>query len=148
MAPAWAALSLLAGLLGLLALLSPVAAQSVTATLVSNAGQGRDSNSNEVYRRAQAFTTTAGATLSSVEIISEDTEGDDVAVSLCTVDASDRPTSSCTDLTAPLTRIHRSKLDGAGCRAGGEFGGCGGARRAVPGAGRSEEPSLNAARGR
>ena len=48
----------------------------------------------------------------------------------------------------PLARIHRSKLDGAGCRAGGEFGGCGGARRAVPGADRSEEPSLSAARGR
>ena len=47
-----------------------------------------------------------------------------------------------------LARIHRSKLDGAGCRAGGEFGGCGGARRAVPGADRSEEPSLRTARGR
>ena len=38
------------------------------------------------------------------------------------------------------------KLDGAGCRAGGEFGGCagcGGVRRAAPGAGRSEEPSLS-----
>ena len=46
------------------------------------------------------------------------------------------------------TRIHRSKLDGAGCRAGGEFGGCAGVRRAMPGAGRSEEPSLSAARGR
>ena len=31
-----------------------------------------------------------------------------------------------------LARIHRSKLEGAGCRAGGEFGGCGGVRRAVP----------------
>ena len=49
---------------------------------------------------------------------------------------------------AQVDRIHRSKLDGAGCRAAGEFGGCGGARRAVPGAGRSEEPSLSAARGR
>ena len=100
-APAWAALSLLAGLLGLLALLSPVAAQSVTTTLVSNAGQGNDSNSNEDYSRSQVFTTSAGATLSSVEIISEDTEGDDVAVSLCTVDGSNRPTSDCTDLMAP-----------------------------------------------
>ena len=52
------------------------------------------------------------------------------------------------DWRAALPRIHRSKLDGAGCRAGGEFGGCGGARRAVPGADRSEEPSLSAARGR
>ena len=47
-----------------------------------------------------------------------------------------------------LARIHRSKLEGAGCRAGGEFGGCAGVRRAVPGAGRSAEPSLSAARGR
>ena len=47
-----------------------------------------------------------------------------------------------------LPRIHRSKLDGAGCRAAGEFGGCAGARRAVPRADRSEEPSLSAARGR
>ena len=52
--------------------------------------------------RAQAFTTGAvGATLSSVEIISGDNEGDDMAVSLCTVDSSGYPTSSCTALTAP-----------------------------------------------
>ena len=52
------------------------------------------------------------------------------------------------DHKADEARIHRSKLDGAGCRAGGEFGGCAGVRQAVPGAGRSEEPSLSAARGR
>ena len=99
-APAWAALSLLAGLLGLLALLSPVAAQSVT--LVSNATKGSDASSNITGDRAQAFTTgAAGATLSSVEIISEDPEGDDVAVSLCMVDGSGYPTSDCTALTAP-----------------------------------------------
>ena len=43
----------------------------------------------------------AGATPSSVEIISGDNEGDDMAVSLCTVDNSGYPTSSCTALTAP-----------------------------------------------
>ena len=110
-APAWAALSLLAGLLGLLALLSPVAAQTVTTqsvttqsvtTLVSNATKGSDASSNTTGDRAQAFTTgAAGATLSSVEIISEDPEGDDVAVSLCTVDGSGYPISDCTALTAP-----------------------------------------------
>ena len=99
-APAWAALSLLAGLLGLLLLLSPVAAQSVT-TLVSNAGQSAPASRGNTLDRAQAFTTSAGATLSSVEIISEDTDGDDVAVSLCTVDGSNHPTSDCTALTAP-----------------------------------------------
>ncbi len=47
-----------------------------------------------------------------------------------------------------LARIHRSKLDRAGCGAGGEFGGRGGVRQAAARAERSEEPSLSAARGR
>ena len=99
-----AALALLAGLLGLLALLSllsPIAAQSAT-TLVSNAGQDSDSKYTDGRERSQAFTTgDSGATLSRVEIISEDTDFDDAAVSLCTVDGSNHPTSSCTPLTAP-----------------------------------------------
>ena len=99
-----AALALLAGLLGLLALLSllsPIAAQSAT-TLVSNAGQDSDSKHTDGRERSQAFTTgDSGATLSRVEIISEDTDFDDAAVSLCTVDGSNHPTSSCTPLTAP-----------------------------------------------
>ena len=71
-------------------------------TLVSNATKGSDASSNITGDRAQAFTTgAAGATLSSVEIISEDPEGDDVAVSLCMVDGSGYPTSDCTALTAP-----------------------------------------------
>ena len=70
-------------------------------TLVSNAGQGDDHSWSNSKDRSQAFTTSAGATLSSVEIISEDPEGDDVAVSLCTVDGSNHPTSSCIVLTAP-----------------------------------------------
>ena len=69
---------------------------------MSNATKGSDASSNITGDRAQAFTTgAAGATLSSVEIISEDPEGDDVAVSLCTVDGSGYPTSDCTALTAP-----------------------------------------------
>ena len=84
-----------------LALALPAAAQSVT-TLVSNAGQSTTSANTGSADRAQAFTTgAAGATLSSVEIISGDNEGDDMAVSLCTVDSSGYPTSSCTALTAP-----------------------------------------------
>ena len=71
-------------------------------TLVSNANQGDDSNWDVTNDRSQAFTTGAtGATLSSVGIISQDGQGDTFAVSLCTVDASDHPTSSCTDLTPP-----------------------------------------------
>ena len=99
-----AALALLAGLLGLLSLLSllsPIAAQSAT-TLVSNAGQESDTRNSHDRERSQAFTTgDSGATLSRVEIISEDTDIDDAAVSLCTVDGSNHPTSSCTPLTAP-----------------------------------------------
>ena len=51
---------------------------------------------------AQAFTTGAtGATVSSVEIISADAEGDEFDLSLCTTSSNDRPTSTCTPLTAP-----------------------------------------------
>ena len=104
MALAGAALGLLAGLVaglfGLQALLSPVAAQTAM-TLVSNAGQGNDDNAGSGVDRSQAFTTSAGATLSSVEINSVDLQGDDVAVSLCTVDGSNHPTATCTALTAP-----------------------------------------------
>ena len=95
---AWAAAL---AVFAVLALALPAAAQSVT-TLVSNAGQSTTSAPTGDADRAQAFTTgAAGATLSSVEIISGDNEGDDMAVSLCTVDSSGYPTSSCTALTAP-----------------------------------------------
>ena len=71
-------------------------------TLVSNAGQGEDSSSSTREDRSQPFTTGAMvATLSSVEIISEDSQGNDLAVSVCTVNASNHPTSSCTALTPP-----------------------------------------------
>ena len=70
-------------------------------TLVSNAVQGEDHSSTNRIDRSQTFTTSVGATLSSVEIISEDLEGDDATVSLCTVDDSNHPTSTCTVLTAP-----------------------------------------------
>ena len=71
-------------------------------TLVSNAGQGNHNPWNDSKSRSQPFTTgAAGATLSSVEIISEDAQGDEFAISLCTVDGSNHPTSDCTALTAP-----------------------------------------------
>ena len=46
------------------------------------------------------------------------------------------------------TRMHRSKLEGAGCRAGGEFGGCAGVRRAVPERGAVAQRSSGALRAR
>ena len=86
---------------GLLAL--PLQAEAQT-TLVSNTGQTSDGTLGDSRDRAQAFTTGAnsgGYTLSSVEIISADVEGDDAAVSVCTVDVNGFATSTCTALTAP-----------------------------------------------
>ena len=73
-------------------------------TLVSNVGQGFDSNWTGSADRSQPFTTGAtDATLSSVEIGSEDGQGDPIAISVCTVDANDHPTSDCTALVAPAS---------------------------------------------
>ena len=52
------------------------------------------------------------------------------------------------ELLDRLARIHRSKLEGAGCRAGGEFGGCAGVRRAVPERGAVAQRSSGALRAR
>ena len=73
-------------------------------TLVSNLDETSNTTNVSLDRDgAQAFTTGAtGATVSSVEIISSDSAGDDFDLSLCTTTSpSDRPTSSCTLLTAP-----------------------------------------------
>ncbi len=81
----------------------PLQAEAQT-TLVSNTGQTSDGTLGDSRDRAQAFTTGAnsgGYTLSSVEIISADAEGDDAAVSVCTVDVNGFATSTCTALTAP-----------------------------------------------
>ena len=70
---------------------------------MSIAAQGDDHNWTTTRDWSQTFTTSVAATLSSVEIISEDAEGDDAAVSLCTVDNNNNnhPTATCTVLTAP-----------------------------------------------
>ena len=72
-------------------------------TLVSNVVETSGvANISFTQEAAQAFTTGAtGATVSSVEIISSDTQGDDFDLSLCATSANDRPTSTCTELTAP-----------------------------------------------
>ena len=95
------ALAVLAGVLALTAFTAPAAAQTVT--LVSNVGQTRVEAVSTVDR-AQGFTAgnnPGGYTLSSVDIISVDAEGDDATVSVCTTDASGFPTTTCTALTAP-----------------------------------------------
>ena len=96
-----AAYGVLVAVAGLLAL--PLQAEAQT-TLVSNTGRIRDVTTVDNRDRAQAFTTGAnsgGYTLSSIEIFSGDDEGDDAAVSVCTVDVNGFATSTCTALTAP-----------------------------------------------
>ena len=82
----------------------PEVAKAQTVTLVSNTGQSADADAAGTLDRAQAFTTgsnSGGYTLSSIDIISEDPQGDDASVSVCTVDGSGYPTTTCTALTAP-----------------------------------------------
>ena len=104
--PARPAAVLVACLLSGLCLLctAPGAWAQTVVTLVSNVGQGSQSTSAFNVERSQRFTTgsnPAGYTLSSVEIVSSDDEGDAADVSVCTVDTSDLPTSDCTALTPP-----------------------------------------------
>lgn len=81
---------------------TPALAQS-TVTLVTNAGE---SGVTEVSSAdfAQGFTTgpnAGGYKLTAVEIDYDDTEGDPISVSVCTVDGSGNPTTTCTGFTAP-----------------------------------------------
>ena len=86
--------------------------------LVSNTNQAMNSGTSSARDRAQAFTTgssTLGYTLSSVEIVSQDSEADDAAVSVCTVDASGHPTSElhgahgALELCGRTVGVHRSR---------------------------------------
>ena len=98
-----AAAALLA-LSGALALPATAEAQTATA-LVSNIGQGSTGTSNSGRARSQRFTTGSSASvyvLSSVDVVSADPSSSDTfSTKVCSVNASDYPTSSCTDLTPP-----------------------------------------------
>ena len=90
-------------LAGAVAVAPPTFAQSTT--LVSNTGQTTADNSS-TRDRSQTFRTGAndgGYTLTSVEVAYNDAQGESFTVSVCSVDASNHPTSSCTSLTAPET---------------------------------------------
>ena len=96
-----AVLALAGAALGLL--LSTAEAQEA-GTLVSNIGQGSTVTDNASVQRAQRFTTGPneyGYTLSTVDIVSVDGEGDSFEAEVCTVDGLAYPTSTCTDLAAP-----------------------------------------------
>ncbi len=72
--------------------------------LVSNAGQGNDAQTSITGDHSQAFTVgVAGRPyiVYGVTMISEDAEGDDLALQICGADSSGNPTTTCTDLTAP-----------------------------------------------
>ena len=79
---------------------------TITQTLVSNTAQGSDSDASYTSDHGQAFTTgynLPGYTVTGVTIISEDAQGDDIALQVCEVDGNGHPTTACTDLTAPAS---------------------------------------------
>ena len=95
---------------GLLALLLaafsalPFQAEAQSTTLVSNTGQGGDASAGNSTSIAQRFTTGSnsdGYTLTGVDIVSEDADGDSFSAQVCSTDANGYPTSACTSLTAP-----------------------------------------------
>ena len=82
---------------GVLLWSAPTEAQTTTRILVSNVGQGADDSvSTSGNAHAQLFDTagaTHGYTLTSVIVVSEDTQGDDFDVEICEADFSGFPTS-------------------------------------------------------
>ena len=79
---------------------------TITQTLVSNTAQGSDSAASYISDHGQAFTTgynLTGYTVTGVTIISEDAQGDDIALQVCEVDGNGLPTTACTDLTPPAS---------------------------------------------
>ena len=75
-----------------------------TVTLVKNLSQGNDTDIAANTRVAQVFTTgsaTGGYTLSSIDIDSEDAQGDSFTAALYTTDSSDDPDALVANLGAP-----------------------------------------------
>ena len=83
----------------------PAQAQVTSRILVSNVSQGNDDSvSTSGNAHAQLFDTagaTHGYTLTSVIVVSEDTQGDDFDVEICEVFDGGLPTSRCTALQRP-----------------------------------------------
>ena len=100
-----ALLALVLVLGGVLLWSTPAEAQTTPRILVSNVAQtGDDSLSTSGNDHAQLFHT-AGATngyvLTSLTVVSEDTQGDDFIVEICEADDDGFPTSTCTLLLEP-----------------------------------------------
>ena len=83
----------------------PAEAQVTSRILVSNVGQVSDaSQSTSGNEHAQVFRTggaTNGYILTSVIVVSEDTQGDDFDVEICETNSSGFPTDPCTELQRP-----------------------------------------------
>ena len=80
------------------------AVQPLDVNLVSNLTQSGDASALYTRDHGQAFTTgtaTGGYPVTGVSIISEDPDGDAIALQICGVNPSGHPTTNCTDLTAP-----------------------------------------------
>ena len=76
---------------------------TITQTLVSNTDQGGNSDNRFTGDHGQAFTTgynLPGYNITGVTIISEDPEGDDIALQICEVASNGWPTTTCTDLAS------------------------------------------------
>ena len=74
--------------------------------LVSNLSAGSNLGSTRSATIAQRFTTGSNAdgySLTSVEVVYADMQGDTFSAKVCTVTGSDQPTSTCTELTPPTT---------------------------------------------
>ena len=100
-----AAAVLLVAVGALLALPMTAQAQTVT-TFVSNINQTSDDSAQNSLGIAQQFTTgsnSGGFTLSSVDIKTEDTNGDTFSVSVCAVTSLGVPSTTCTALTPPAS---------------------------------------------
>ena len=88
---------------------TPVEARDAVRILVSNVGQGSDDDAETSGNDHAQLFHTAGATngyvLTSVIVVSEDTQDDDFDVDVCEADttANQFPTSTCTTLTRPGT---------------------------------------------
>ena len=70
-------------------------------TLVSNIGRSGDTGIITINNYGQQFTAGTAATLSGVDVVSDDDEGDEFSVSVCTITGAGHPSSTCTSLTAP-----------------------------------------------
>ncbi len=94
--------------LGAVLLWSSTVQAQTARILVSNVLQGGDDSASlsgndhaQLFHTAANTGTNTGYVLTSLIVVSEDTQGDDFDVDICEADSSGFPTSTCTELTPP-----------------------------------------------